>query len=549
MSEEIVFGDLGHRLDDYLSRITPFGFAGAALLAKDGEIVLNKGYGLANRAESLPNTDQTVFSTGSISKQFTAAAIMKLEMQAKLHTSKPLSNFFPDAPADKANITLHQLLTHTAGIINYSGEDFVEADKEETVLKILAAPLRFEPGTEYAYSNAGYSLLAAIIEQVAQQPYEQFLQEQLLAPAGLRHTGYRLPDWSAMNVAHWYNGRNDFGTTLEKPYPSWNLLGNGGILSTTQDMFRWHQALLGNDILSEAAKEKLYTPEKRDYAYGWRMVETEYGRCIQHNGASSFGSSALFRRWVDANVVLVLFCNTDYNGEVLIRTLQDPLEALIFGEDLPLPPALLASLPCPLETFAGDFVLPDGGSIHITVENNALFLTPSSQEGINWLIGLNEAETAVYNQTYHQTHTVMAAALAGNTDPLLNSLARREARTPGVLRTWQELVDEVQPTKMKVLGIRPSLYLDNACEAVTKFTGPEESGAFVSIWRDGRNVGVLLTELTNDNIFSAIAQPISANALVTYHLSYGQARQFQIMREDNTIRELISEQNIPAQKV
>ncbi|MCA9942888.1 MAG: beta-lactamase family protein [Anaerolineales bacterium] len=548
MSTEIISGELGLRLDDYLSRMTPFGFSGAMLLAKDGQIVLNKGYGLANRAKGLPNTAQTVFSTGSISKQFTAAAIMKLEMLGKLHTSDPLPKFFPGVPADKANITLHQLLTHTAGIINYSGEDFVMADKEETVLKILAAPLRFEPGTEYAYSNAGYSLLAAIVEQAGQRPYEQFLHEQLLAPAGLQHTGYRLPDWSKMNVAHWYNGRSDFGTTLDKPYPSWNLLGNGGILSTTLDMFCWHQALLGDEILSDAAKQKLYTPDFHDYAYGWRVVETEYGRCLQHNGASSFGSSALFRRYIDANVVLVLFCNQDYNGEVLINAVQDQIEAVIFGEEIPLPPAVPTPPPFSLEEFVGDLVLPDGSIVHVSVENDALHLTPGSQAGVNWLLGLSKAETAVYNQTFRQTQTIMAAALAGNTEPLLASLARREARTPGVLRTWQEVVDEVQPTEMMVLGIRPSLYLPDAYEALIKFTGPEENICFVSIWRDGQNVGVILTELVNDNIFTAVAQPITANTLVTYHLTYTQPRQFQIRIDGDKIRGIISGQNISAQK-
>jgi hypothetical protein len=384
---------------------------------------------------------------------------------------------------------------------------------------------------------------------VAQQPYEQFLQSQLLAPAGLHHTGYRLPDWSKMNVAHWYNGRNDFGTPLEKPYPSWNLLGNGGILSTTEDMFHWHQALLGNEILSEAAKEKLYTPEHGDYAYGWRVVETAYGRCLQHGGASSYGSSALFRRYVEADVILMMFCNQDYSGEVLMNAIRDQLEALVFGEEVPLPPALPATPPCPMAQFAGEIVLPDGSPIHVSLENGALHLTPSSQAGVNWLLGLSEAETAVYNQIFQQTQIIMAAALTGNTEPLLNSLARREARTPGVLRTWQEMVEEVQPTEMRVLGIRPSLYLDNACEAVTKLTGPEASGWIVSIWRDGQNVGVLLTELTNDNIFTAVAQPITADTLATYHLSYAQPRQFQIVYEGDTICGLVSEQNMMAQKV
>ncbi|WP_420645104.1 serine hydrolase domain-containing protein [Candidatus Leptofilum sp.] len=542
----IVQGELGQRLDDYLSRITPFGFAGGCLLAKDERILLNKGYGLANRAQKVPNDAQAVFSLGSVTKQFTAAAIMKLEMLGKLHSSDPISKFFPGVLTDKANITLHQLLTHTAGLLNYTGEDYEMADKEETVLKILESELLFPPGSDYEYSNAGYTLLAAVVEQVAQRPYEQFLQEQLFTPAGMHHTGYRLPDWSEMNVAHWYNDRNDFGTPLEKAYPSWNLLGNGDMLSTTEDMFRWHMALLGDGILSDEVKQKMYTPEQREYGYGWRIVETEYGRCLQHNGASSHGSSALFRRWVDADVTLMLFCNTDYHGDVLIMTLQEPLEALIFGDGVPLPPKLPATPPCPLGSLAGKYQLPDGGLVQTAVQNSALQLTPTNQTGLNWLLGLDAAETAVYNQTLQQTETIMAAALAGNTEPLLAALNDRERRTLGVLRTWETLSQAIQPTEMTVLGVRPSLYMPEAIEAIAQFRGSEESLCFVTIWRGGENVGVLLTELANEAIFTAVAQPITANSLATYHLAYGQTHQFQVLREGDTIVGFISEQNILA---
>ncbi|WP_420632018.1 serine hydrolase domain-containing protein [Candidatus Leptofilum sp.] len=548
----IVQDELGQRLDEYLSRITPFGFAGAALLSQDGKIVLNKGYGLANRAQNVPNSAQTVFSLGSVTKQFTAAAIMKLEMQGKLNSSDPIHKFFPGVPTDKAAITLHHLLTHTAGLLNYTGEDYEMADKEETVLKILESELLFPPGGDYDYSNAGYTLLAAIVEQVAQRPYEQFLQEELFTPAGMLHTGYRLPNWSEMNVAHWYNGRNEFGTPLEKAYPSWNLLGNGDMLSTTEDMFRWHIALQGDGILSAKAKQKMYTPEQREYGYGWRILETENGRCIQHNGASSYGSSALFRRWVDAGVTLMLFCNTDYHGDVLIMTLQDPLEALIFGDEVPSPPKLPASPPVSLAALAGDYQLPDGGLVQAAVQNDALQLTSANQAGLNWLLGLDAVETAIYNQTFSQTEEIMTAALAGDTEPLLASLNDRGRRTPGVLRTWETLGQAIQPTEMTVLGVRPSLYLPDAYEAMTQFSGSAESLCFVTIWRDGQNVGVLLTELANKTIFTAVAQPLTPDSLASYHLAYAQTHPFQILREDDTLGDkitgLISEQNILAQR-
>ncbi|HEX6385166.1 MAG TPA: serine hydrolase domain-containing protein, partial [Anaerolineae bacterium] len=234
-SLESVAGELGGRLDKYLTRVTPFGFSGALLVASGGEVVLNKGYGLAIRDEDVANTAETVFSLGSITKQFTAAAIVKLEMQGRLSTADFISDYFDGVPDDKSAVTLHHLLTHTAGVINYTGEDYEMAQRDETVQKVLAAPLAFAPGARYQYSNAGYSLLAAVVELVSGQRYEQFLHDHLFRPAGMRFTGYRLPDWDQRVVAHWYTGDNDFGTPLDKPYPSWNLLGNGDMLSTTDD--------------------------------------------------------------------------------------------------------------------------------------------------------------------------------------------------------------------------------------------------------------------------------------------------------------------------
>ncbi len=164
---------LGERIDTYLSRIAPFGFSGSALVADRGTMLLQEGYGLANRAQGIPNTADTIFSIGSITKQFTAAAIMKLEMRGYLRTSDSISEFFAAVPGDKAGITLHQVLTHTAGLLNYTGEDYEMAGRDETVLQILQSALTFPPGSDFGYSNAGYTLLAAVIEQVTRRSYEE----------------------------------------------------------------------------------------------------------------------------------------------------------------------------------------------------------------------------------------------------------------------------------------------------------------------------------------------------------------------------------------
>jgi CubicO group peptidase (beta-lactamase class C family) len=285
----VVKGDMAQKVDTYLSRIAPFGFSGALLISRDGKIVLNKGYGLALRSQGIPNTAETVFSTGSLTKQFTAAGIMKLEMTGKLNTRDPISKYFEDVPEDKQGITLHHLLTHTAGVVDAVGPDFVEALRDTTVKKILERPLQFPPGQRFSYSNAGYSLLAAVIEKVSGKTYEAFQREQLFLPAGMKNTGYRLPDWKGRVIAHWYVGDRDNGTPLEKPYPYWNLLGNGGILSTTGDMYRWHLALLGDKVLSESVKKKMFTPVENDYGYGWDILE----RDIRWAAARSSGGTSM----------------------------------------------------------------------------------------------------------------------------------------------------------------------------------------------------------------------------------------------------------------
>lgn len=181
--------ELRGALDEYLSRLEGLGFAGVALVADDGEIVLAEGYGLADRDRGIPWTTGTVSSVGSITKQFTGAAIMKLVSDGKLATDDPITRFFEDVPEDKRGITVHHLLTHTAGLTDVLGGDFELVERDELVSRAMAEPLVGPPGDEYRYSNLGYSLLGAIVENVSDRGYEEFLRAELLAPAGAFELG------------------------------------------------------------------------------------------------------------------------------------------------------------------------------------------------------------------------------------------------------------------------------------------------------------------------------------------------------------------------
>ena len=313
-AEEIFIPDAHtENIDRYLSELEQQGLAGAVLIAKDGDIILSRGYGLAHRESNRPMTPDTVFTTGSITKQFTAAAILKLEEQGKLSVTDHITQYFENVPASKADITVHHLLTHSAGLVPAIGADTEVIARNEYIAKTMLIPLDFEPGETYQYSNVGYSLLAAIIEQVSGQSYEAYLKKYLFEPAGMQKTGYVLPNWQADELAHGYlsNGE-DWGTLLDYPQAGdgfyWHLRGNGGMLSTSLDMYAWHQALLGDAILSEASKDKLYTPHISEggdsyYGYGWVVLDTPQGQLITHNGGNGVFHSD-FLQFLDADVVI-----------------------------------------------------------------------------------------------------------------------------------------------------------------------------------------------------------------------------------------------------
>ncbi|MDQ4074880.1 MAG: beta-lactamase family protein, partial [Chloroflexota bacterium] len=344
--------------------LVPFGFSGSVLIARDGEVVLEEGYGYADQQREVPATAETVFSTGSVTKQFTAAAILKLEMDGKLSVEDPITEYLEDVPPDKQAITLHQLLTHSSGLApfgNFFGDYEAWESRDESIARFLGEPLLFEPGTGYEYSNAGYSILAAIIEMVSGQSYEAYLREKLFLPAGMMQTGYRLPDWEHSQLAHFPEvprGLNPegFDTPLDVPFPFWLDLGNGEILSTVGDLFKWKEALKNHTVLDEEATEKLFQPHVSEnlpgiesyYGYGWVISTSPSGtRHIWHNGGTTGGMSAEFHWYPDDELVLIVLSNALLDGPTdgAARLVYDRLQALLFDEPLVMPPAAAAPIP------------------------------------------------------------------------------------------------------------------------------------------------------------------------------------------------------------
>ena len=339
----IVQGDLGAKLDAYVKETQ---YEGAVLVAKGGEVLLAKGYGTADRESGRPWTTGTYLSIGSITKQFTAAAILKLEAEGKLKVEDTVGKYWPSAPEDKRGITLHQLLTHTSGLESDFAGDYDPVGRDAYVERALKSKLMNPPGTAYEYANSGYSLLAAIVELVSKKPYEAYLREALLLPAGMKETGYKLPTWDPARMPTGYKDGERWGTMFEKPWdkdgPFWALRGNGGIESTLADLWAWSRALDGDGVLPAAARKKLFTPwvaegpgAQSHYGYGWAIEKTPWGSTlVAHNGGNGV-FTADFRRYVDDGIVVIAGAGDSAHKAWRIA---GPLARMAKGEAAALPP-------------------------------------------------------------------------------------------------------------------------------------------------------------------------------------------------------------------
>ena len=327
------------RINNYLLELEKVGFNGSVLVDLNGDVI-SKGFGFSDKEQQLKNSPNTIFDIGSITKQFTAAAILKLEMQGKLSTEDKISKYSDSVPVDKEMITIHDLLRHQSGLISNVGKDYEKIGKEEFLNKVLSSKLRFNVGTSFSYSNTGYSLLAMIIEKVSGQSYETYLYENLWEPADMQTTGYTRPafDRDLIAVGYYRDGK-EWGKPIDMEWdqtaPYWHLLGNGGILSTTGDLYKWHTALNTGGVLSKEAIHKYYHPKLRAeeteasyYGYGWDVFQTNRGTTrLWHNGGNNI-VYADFRRFIDEGVTLVMLTNQSHPN---FDDLNEEISQIIFN--------------------------------------------------------------------------------------------------------------------------------------------------------------------------------------------------------------------------
>jgi CubicO group peptidase (beta-lactamase class C family) len=312
-------------IDTYLNSLVHIGsFSGSVLIARNGEVLLTKGYGFADREHKISNTPQTKFRLGSITKQFTAMGIIILEAQGKLDVQDAICGYLSECPEAWETITIHHLLTHTSGIPNFTSfTDYqitmaTPSPPEETIDRFQDEPLDFQPGERWSYSNSGYILLGHIIERVSSQSYEEFLQENIFTPLQITNTGY---DHNQDDLAVGYKSifsKADF-IDMSIPYSA------GGLYSTVEDLYKWDQAfytkqLLPQDYLDQifAAHVAIPNSDGMAYGYGW-MVGLEDGRQIITHGGGIEGFVTNIARYPQDKTVIIILSNQEYTSMGIIQ--------------------------------------------------------------------------------------------------------------------------------------------------------------------------------------------------------------------------------------
>ena len=329
---------LQEKVDEFLNAWVKMGkFSGSILIAQNGKILVKKGYGMANYEHNIPNTSKTIFRTGSVGKQFTAAILLQLQERGLLDVNDPLTKYIPDYP-DGEKITLHHLVTHTSGIPNLTNFPehrqtiMLPSPVEKTILRFKDKPLEFAPGEKFKYCNSGFLLLGLVIEKVTGKTYEEVLEENIFLPLGMKNSGYDHHCSIIKNRASGYNIRT--GERVNAPYLDMSIPHAAGALYTTvEDLYLWDRALYTEKILKNTSLDKMFTPFKGNYGYAWR-IETLFGRKRIHHGGGIFGFQMHIARYVDDDTFIVFMCNQRPTNT---RKISAGLAAIVFDEAYELP--------------------------------------------------------------------------------------------------------------------------------------------------------------------------------------------------------------------
>lgn len=317
-------------LDTYLTDMTTNGwFQGSVLVARKDKVLLAKGYGPADGDRGINNTDQTTFRLASLTKQFTAVAVLRLVADGKLNLDDSICQYIDNCPEGWQPVKIRHLLNHSSGIADYT--DFFDyaqtegqpARPEELLARFRDLPLAFTPGDLYDYCNSGYVLLGMVIERVSGRSYAEFIQREIFRPLDMQHSGY--DDGNAPNpdFAQGYS-RAGYKTGFLN---TTTLYAAGGLYSTVWDLYRWDQALYSDKLLPPSLLNEMFTPGNGSYGYGWKIERPNNHLRISHAGNMT-GVSNFVARYPEDQLTVIVLSNMETASSASI---SDYLAFLVMG--------------------------------------------------------------------------------------------------------------------------------------------------------------------------------------------------------------------------
>jgi CubicO group peptidase (beta-lactamase class C family) len=421
--------DAASKLDEYLNSITKDRlFSGAVLVAQNGKILLSKGYGMANIELDVPNTAQTRFRLGSITKQFTAASILLLQEQGKLSVSDSVCKYIADCPAAWQPVTVHHLLNHSGGVPNFTSfPDYqktmmIPSPIESTIARFKDRPLTFTPGEKMSYSNSGYILLGAVIEKVSGQSYADFLRARILDPLKMNATGYDRSDVIIKGRAAGYSDKganwvNAAHIDMSIPHAA------GAMYSTVEDLYIWDQALYTDKLLNAKSKESMFTPGLNNYGYGFGITTPNNRKMISHGGGID-GFATHIARYPDDRVTVIVLSNLEQSKSGMFAR---DLGAIVFGEKYETPRARVVAKVDPkiYDSYVGKYELRPNFILTVRRDGDRLITQATGQPEFEIF---PESETRFFVKVFEAQITFVKDDTGKVTQAILNQGGERVAK-------------------------------------------------------------------------------------------------------------------------
>ena len=404
-------------------------FTGAVLVARDGEVLLDRGYGFANREWSVPNDGDTKFRLGSVTKQFTAVAIMLLNERGLVDLDAPVKTYLPDAPAAWDGVTVRHLLTHTAGVPNFTDFDDYGASKtlpatmDSLIGRFRDRPLDFQPGEGWSYSNSGYILLTAIVEKASGKSYAEFVAETLFQPLGMADSGY---DSHAAVLPRRASGYAPTARGIvNADYIDMSIpQGAGALYSTTRDLLKWEQGLFGGRLLTPASLALLTTPVRNQYAFGLAVTQAGGNTTIAHSGGIE-GFNTHMAWDPDRRMTVIVLGNLNGPGSDQVA---GSLMALARGETVTLASERQAVAVAPevLRSYEGVYELAPTFAITISVVDGKLMAQATGQDAFE----LHPESDSRFFLTVVDAQITFTRDAAGAVDGLILHQGGRDSPAP-----------------------------------------------------------------------------------------------------------------------